>query len=114
MWSTLATAINDPSSSFNVVSALGFTSPVLANTGTGNGVDGNSDGRVAISGVAVTGINWLPGTDLWLRWADVNNAGNDHGLAVDDLMFLASIPEPASLGFIGAGFLIISHRRRKP
>jgi hypothetical protein len=114
MWSTLATAISDPDTSFNIVPELGFTSPVVANTGSGVAVDGNdtSAGRVAISGVTVTGISWMPGTDLWLRWADTNNSGNDHGLAIDDLTFSAAVPEPASVGLIAVGALAMLRRRR--
>jgi len=114
MWSTVAAAISDPSASFNLVTALDFTSPVFVNsTTTGNAIDGNIEGRLVISEVTVTGINWLPGTDLWLRWADTNNAGNDHGLALDDVSFRAAVPEPGSFVLVGVGVLAMSARRRK-
>lgn len=106
MWSTTASAISDPNSSFTTESALGFTSLVFAHTGTGAAVDGNSTatGGGRLNGITgtVSGLNWANGTDLWLRWEDINNAGNDHGLAIDDLTFTATVPEPST--FLLAGF----------
>lgn len=115
MWSTTATAISDPNTSFTLESGLNFTSPVFANTGAGAAVDGNVAGRVNGITATVTGINWLPGTDLWLRFNDVNNVGNDHGLAIDDLTFTAvAVPEPSALALIGLGAAsLIVFRRRK-
>ncbi len=115
MWSTTATAISDPNTAFTAVPALNFTSPVFANTGSGAAVAGNSAGLVAGITANVSGINWQPGTDLWLRWDDINNAGNDHGLAIDNLSFSATAtPEPSVLvlaGVAATGLLIF--RRRK-
>jgi hypothetical protein len=114
MWSTTATAISDPNTSFNAVATLNFTSPVFANTGSGAAVDGNAAGRVNGITATVTGINWLAGTDLWLRWDDINHAGNDHGLAIDDLVFSAEVPEPSTVALLclaSVGLLIF--RRRK-
>lgn len=110
MWSTTAAAINDPDSLFTAVAELGFTSPFFSATATA--IDGNIDGRVAISGVTVSGINWLPGTDLWLRWADTNDPNNDHGLAIDDVSFMAVVPEPASVWVAGTSALVLLGRRR--
>jgi len=62
--------------------------------------------------VTITDINWLPGTDLWLRWDDVNNSGNDHGLAIDDLAFLA-IPEPSGIVLLGVGIATLLLRRAR-
>jgi len=115
MWSTTATAISDPNSSFTPEASLNFTSPVFANTGSGAAVNGNTVGRVAGITATVAGFNWAPGTDLWLRWDDINNAGNDHGLAIDNFTFSASaVPEPsvcALAGLAAVGGLIC--RRRK-
>lgn len=110
-WSTTATAINDPSSAFTDVPTLAFTSPVFANTGSGAAVDGNNAGKVAIGPVTVTGLTWAAGTDLWLRWNDINNAGNDHGLSIDNLTFSA-IPEPSTIGLLVIGSMFLAGRRR--
>jgi hypothetical protein len=50
---------------------------------------------------------------LWIRWADTNDAGNDHGLAIDDLQFSASvIPEPSSCLLLGLAAVTLRRRRR--
>jgi uncharacterized protein len=94
-------AVNVQETGFTAVPTLNFVSPVFTNTGGGAAVDGNAAGKVAIGTVNVSGVNWAPGTDLWLRWTDVNNSGNDHGLAIDNLSFTAAIPEPRAVLFGG-------------
>jgi len=65
------------------VSALNFTSPNLVTSGL---MDGNlATNRQRFEGIVISGINLLPGQELFLRWLDVNDSGNDHGLGVDDL-----------------------------
>jgi hypothetical protein len=94
---------------FTPVPALNFTSPVFAHTGGGAAVDGNVAGKVSIGPVTVSGVAWLPGTDLWLRWFDDNDVGNDHHLAIDNISISAVTPEPVSalvwacLAMIGVG-----------
>ncbi len=105
-------------STYTPVPVLDFDSPTVGNPGAS--INGNAeDNRTPIGPYTVTGINWAPGTHLWLRWSDINDTGNDHALAIDDLSFsaqAASVPEPASisifgvgLGMLGIGFL----RRRR-
>uniref|UniRef100_UPI001C218E73 ExeM/NucH family extracellular endonuclease n=1 Tax=Synechococcus sp. CCY 0621 TaxID=2815603 RepID=UPI001C218E73 len=62
-----------------------WTSPV---TGTTAGaVDGNGAGRVSALGgsLDLSASPWAADATLWLRWVETNDAGNDHGLAIDDL-----------------------------
>jgi hypothetical protein len=101
---------------FIAVPALDFTSPVNVNTGSGAAVDGNVAGRVNNITATVTGITWLPGTDLWLRWNDPQRLGNDHGMAIDDVEFSAQgIPEPGTVCLAGIAALgALSLRRRHP
>jgi hypothetical protein len=68
--------------------------------------------RTVIGPVTVTGLNWQPGTDLWIRWVDLNNAGNDHGLAIDDLEFSAEVPEPASFALVAIALIGACAMRR--
>jgi PEP-CTERM motif len=113
-WSTTATAINDLPASFTTVATLGYDSPVF--TAAAGAVDGNVAGRVNGITATVTGLNWLDGTDLWLRWDDVQNAGNDHGLAIDDVNFtgFATVPEPTTWAVFTMGVLaFVGFRRRK-
>ena len=55
---------------------------------------GNAN-RTAVS-ATITGLTWAPGQTLVLRWTDVNDGGNDDGLAIDDL----SLSTPVSTGYI--------------
>jgi hypothetical protein len=111
-WSANALSINDPSAVFTQVNELGFMSPVF--TTTAGAVDGNSAGLVGVGPVTVTGINWLAGTDLWLRWTDLSHPGNDHGLAIDNISFSAvAIPEPSLCGVLAIGALRMLTRGRR-
>ena len=74
---------NTPGGAFN------WTSPVA--TATAGAVDGNTAGRVANVGGALTSLNWANNDTLWFRWIDNNDAGNDHGLAIDDFSLSATI-----------------------
>jgi uncharacterized protein len=67
---------------FTDVDPLDFTSPQVGLT-TGAATDGNAV-RSTVSG-SITGLAVAPGQVLWLQWTDVNDTGNDHGLAIDDL-----------------------------
>ncbi len=54
-------------------------------------MNGNVAGKVAVAPVTIKNISWEPGTDLWLRWADVQRSGADDGMAIDNVSFLADI-----------------------
>ena len=66
-----------PGGSFN------WASPVA--TTTGAAVDGNGAGLVSGLGGVLSSLNWTQGSTLWIRWIERNDAGNDHGLAIDDV-----------------------------
>lgn len=85
---------------YTLVPQLNFTAPTVAGTGTaGTAVDGNAAAnRVAGITMTVNGVNWQPGTDLWLRWADPQIASlADDGLAIDNFSFSAQLPEPSAV-----------------
>lgn len=109
-WSATATAITD--AGFTTEASLGYVSPVFGGL-TGVAVDGNVAGRVNGITATVGGFAWAPGTDLWLRWDDVQNPGNDHGLAIDDVVFSATIPEPSPFGLLALGVTALLARRRR-
>ena len=83
---------------------------------SGNVVDGNVAGRVADITATIDGIDWEPGAELWLQWSDPQLAANaDDGLAIDNVRFTASVPEPSSfalLGLAAAGWLAFRRRRK--
>ena len=108
---TSADAANAPGAGgWTAFNGLDFSS--LINTGTGGGaLDGNAAAnRTVFSGVVLTGVVLNPGDELFLRWFDVNDTGNDHGLGIDDLTVSSTVtpvPEPrefaamAGLGLLG-------------
>jgi hypothetical protein len=98
-----------PGGSFN------FTSPVFTNTGAGVAIDGNVAGKVAGLGGSVS-TSWTAGQTLWVRWVETNDAGNDHGLAIDNLSFsVTPVPEPGRLAMLLAGLAAVGFvaRRRR-
>jgi len=95
-------------------SGFNFTSPVYANLTTGAAVDGNVAGKVAAIGGTVSSLTWNNGDTLWVRWIENNDAGNDHGLAIDNFQFTAVVPEPSTFALVGLGLagLMVSRRRK--
>lgn len=63
--------------------SLDFTSPITG--ATASPLDGNaSANRTAIGPITIT-LSIAAGQEVWIRWTDINDAGNDHGLGIDDL-----------------------------
>ena len=95
-YSTTATGVN--TGTYTSDTALAFATPTVGATAAT--LDGNGAANRANLSKVISGISWAPGSDLWLRWFDLNDAGNDHGVAIDNLTFIASAgssaPEPAS------------------
>jgi predicted extracellular nuclease len=88
-----ATSIN--SGTWTDVDALDFTSPIATSTaGALNGNDNSN--RVSVSG-NITGFSLAPGAEIWLRWSDIDNAGSDHGLAIDNLQVATTVLPGVSL-----------------
>ena len=76
------TDANTPSSGW-VSAAFGYNSPKF--TTTAGALNGNDPAnRVAVSGTLTFPVAVSDGQEIWLRWVDVNDSGNDHGLAIDD------------------------------
>jgi len=67
--------------------AFDFTSPVVGATAAS--VVGNSAGKTANIGGVISSLGWSSGATLWIRWQDLNDVGNDHGLAIDSFQFTA-------------------------
>ncbi|MCT7967674.1 putative Ig domain-containing protein [Laspinema sp. D1] len=59
-----------------------FTSPKT--TGTVGEVNGNIEGLVPNLGGTIHDLTWDNNQTLWIRWVEVNDVDNDHGLAIDN------------------------------
>jgi uncharacterized protein len=81
------TAINTPSTGWIADATLDFTSPIA--TATAAALDGNAAANRSAETDTLS-INLPAGQEIWLRWTDVNDTGNDHGLAIDDLSVTAN------------------------
>lgn len=100
--------------------SFNFVSPVFVNTGSGAAVDGNVAGMVAGLGGTIN-TTWNNGDTLWIRFIENNDAGNDHGLSLDNFSFSgvsAAVPEPTTYALIGvtmatAGFVTYRRRQQK-
>ncbi|MCT7956024.1 putative Ig domain-containing protein, partial [Laspinema palackyanum] len=59
-----------------------FTSPIAMEPG--GPVNGNTNGLVANLGGTIHDLTWDNNQTLWIRWVEVNDKDNDHGLALDN------------------------------
>ncbi|MCX7819685.1 MAG: PEP-CTERM sorting domain-containing protein [Kiritimatiellae bacterium] len=93
----------------------GTSTPSPVNFNAASWLNGNlASNRVTGVGFTVTGLSWTPGQELWIRFRELNDAGNDHGLAIDDFSFVA-VPEPAvgSLLLATAAMWLLRRRLRE-
>jgi DNA/RNA endonuclease G (NUC1) len=75
------TDANTPSTSWVDYDALDFTSPAPG-TATATAIDGNlAANRTSLA--STLNVSVANGQEVWLRWKDINHAGNDHALAID-------------------------------
>lgn len=91
------------SGTYIAVPALTFASPQQG--GSPGPLDGNAAANRVFLTTTINVGTWNPGQYLWIRWTDLDDTGNDNGLAIDDVSF-AVIPEPhtmVSLGLIFVG-----------
>jgi endonuclease/exonuclease/phosphatase family metal-dependent hydrolase len=66
--------------------ALDFNSPTVNVGGSGAALNGNAaTNRQIFANVLLPGVGVAVGQEIFFRWRDVNDAGNDAGMAVDDL-----------------------------
>jgi hypothetical protein len=90
-----------------------FTVPSPIATATAAAVNGNVAGLTAGLGGTIN-VDWAPGQTLWLRWADRNDAGNDHGLAIDNLsLSVTPVPEPGTGALLLAGLAAVAALARR-
>jgi len=95
---------------FTTVAALTFNT--TTNTSTAAALDGNNASNREVLTSVVT-VNIPIGEEIMLRWTDINDTGNDHGVAIDNLSVtpsaaVASAPTITSIltssGTVGTAF----------
>lgn len=90
----------------------GASTPSPVNFGASAWLDGNHPtSRVTGVTFSATGLTWTPGQMLWIRFRELNDIGNDHGLAIDDFRFKA-VPEPAVGGLMLTAAVLLLLRGR--
>jgi hypothetical protein len=83
------------SGAWTPVNTLDFTGPIA--TASTAALDGNaSANRVVIAPVTIN-LTLAAGQEVWLRWFDTDDAGFDHGLAIDDLTVTAQTTTAVTL-----------------
>ncbi|MBL9202999.1 MAG: metallophosphoesterase [Opitutaceae bacterium] len=83
---------------WTAVPAATFTSPIIA-TGAAS-LNGNAAFNRSTRAATVADIAWAPGEELWIRFSDLDEAGPEQGLAIDDFAFWTG--NEAALFFNGA------------
>jgi hypothetical protein len=83
---------NITNGTFTDVPSATFMNPVSGSIAAA--LDGTQPGnQVPVSGSFTLSPGWMPGQTLVIRWTDVNDAGNDEGLAIDDFTLTALAPQ---------------------
>lgn len=104
------TEVDTAATGYTAVPALNFSSPQFGPT-TAVALDGNLAANQANLSATSLSMTWNPGEFLILRWTDINDVNNDHGLAIDNLSFTAT-PAPGSIALLGLAGLAAGRRRR--
>lgn len=73
---------NNPAVGWIDVNTLDFTGPIA--TAVAAALDGNLVANQAALSVSIP-LTVNPGQEVWIRWFDTNDAGNDHGLGIDNV-----------------------------
>ena len=108
---TGAGTFNNSAGSWTAVSDLGFSSPSTGSTGApGTQAAINPMLSLGNKSAALSGFTWASGSYIYLRWTDLDEAGSDATMGVDN--FTISVPAPGALALLGVAGLIGARRRR--
>jgi hypothetical protein len=101
--------------SFTSTPSLNLTTIYGGNATLNNqNVDGNASGNFTSTSGTVTGLSWVNGQDLWIRWTFASGSTVFPNVGLDDVSFVA-VPEPTAWALLAAGLsaVVIFRRRRK-
>ncbi|WP_035615998.1 hypothetical protein [Haloferula sp. BvORR071] len=104
--------------SANFLTAAGLTATTTLNgpafVASNGALDGNNATNQGSYLATITGLDIAPGESFFIRWTDANEAGNDAGLALDNMTvsFTTVVPEPAAALLGALGLLGLLRRRR--
>jgi len=88
------TDANTPTTNWLDYDPLDFTGPIA--TATAGALDGNAAAnRTSLSAILTVTVS--AGQEIWLRWKDSDDAGSDHGLAIDDVSITPQGPYVVSI-----------------
>jgi hypothetical protein len=103
--------------STNYLTAGTFTPLAALDLTMAGGTTGVLDGNLAANQVnrsaTVSGLNIPDRGSIFLRWQDVDETGNDAGMAVDNFSVTAFVPEPMSVSVISVIATYVGLRRRR-
>lgn len=98
--------------STTAVAGLTFISPITGSSAVA--LDGNASANSSLLSATLTGLTLNAGETLLLRWIDLNDSGNDHTLAIDDVVVTGdAVPEPATMTLLAGAAALAALRRRK-
>ncbi len=77
-----ATSLN--TGTWVAVPAFNLVEKITASTVAG-ALNGNLPENQTSISASISGINWTPGSNMWIRWTDVNDGGSDGICSIDNL-----------------------------
>lgn len=93
-----ATVTSLTAGTFTPLTSLNFNTP--ANSATAAALDGNLPAN-RINLIGTINVTIPVGEEIMLRWTDINDTGNDHGLAIDDLSVTPNLTTAAAAAISG-------------
>jgi MYXO-CTERM domain-containing protein len=98
--------------SSNFLSSAGMTSDARGNvvSGVATASPFNVYSSTSIS-FTISGVNWTPGQELYIRWQLPKMSGSGANLAIDDFS-LTAVPAPGAMALLGVAGLLGARRRR--
>ena len=98
--------------SSNFLSSAGMTSDARGNvvSGVATASPFNVYSSTSIS-FTISGVNWTPGQELYIRWQLPKRSGSGANLAIDDFS-LTAVPAPGAMALLGVAGLLGARRRR--